>query len=437
MRPHGRTGSLLTCAAFLAWVGSGVVAHRHARRYHEQRSLNERKQIASLRLNETVPGLREKRERLARHMADLIRILGVAEPGKHEHATVDQVASLVIQEIRRLDSALGVLRYIPERDRCLQGPGPLDGKGEPGLPLFRADPDLRRRLGPIRRDMEGIVRLLWAAVEALEGYRRELQARLPAARLARERDEIMRTFIAQIAESTAEKTALENDIQRLRQEIENEEQRAKRELAILNQKIRDAMVRSPRKPGCVDFYLPRPIPSGPRPWSNHVLDQAALEAWDGEVHDAGDLFLDLGSAHQAAVGLRFLVYRPSSARGCLGTVEVTQVRDHLSRVRVVELADSRQPIARGDRLLNPLYRRPAERARPLRLAFVGKFPFEPRATVTPRLAQMGVTVQERVDHWTDFVVSGRDYDRDPDYRKAGDIGAVVIAMEQLRQVLSD
>src|SRR5262245_16276054 len=117
-------------------------------------------------------------------------------------------------------------------------------------------------------------------------------------------------------------------------------------------------------------------------------------------------YIDLGNDSRIQPGMRFQVvdYDADRKYRTKGWAEVTKVDDKMSEVRL-ETRSTLSPITKGDLLLNPLFD-----PRGLRKAvLVGRFPISAggKQGVEARLKELGITIQDKVDATTDYVILGQ------------------------------
>lgn len=137
---------------------------------------------------------------------------------------------------------------------------------------------------------------------------------------------------------------------------------------------------------------------------------------DGEVlavsKDLNLAWIDLGARQRLATGTRF-----SITSGKLGstavkaTATVTKVEPEKAEIRITNVTDPFNPVVAGDRIFNPLYDPYGERHAVLAGRFTGQFD---EAKLRVLLKDMGITVQERLDFNTDYLILGSDIWTDAD-----------------------
>lgn len=125
-------------------------------------------------------------------------------------------------------------------------------------------------------------------------------------------------------------------------------------------------------------------------------------------------YIDIGDEGRAMVGMRFeaVNYDSKHKLAPKGFVVITRVEPKISEVRF-EASDKLNPIVKGDLLLNPLYNPKSDRVAVL----AGRFPLVVggRKGIEQKLKDLGVTVREKVDASTDYLIVGN-----PDLSNTGD-----------------
>lgn len=126
-------------------------------------------------------------------------------------------------------------------------------------------------------------------------------------------------------------------------------------------------------------------------------------------------YIDLGNESRIQQGMRFQVvdYDSDHKFRTKGWAEVTKVDNKMSEVRL-ETRNSLSPIVRGDLLLNPLFDPSGMR----KAVLVGRFPISAggKQGVEARLKDLGITIQDKVDATTDYVILGQ-----PDVSNTGEV----------------
>ncbi len=114
-------------------------------------------------------------------------------------------------------------------------------------------------------------------------------------------------------------------------------------------------------------------------------------------------WIDIGANHRVAVGMRFRV-----VSGKLGTndtkcvAEVTKTESHRAEVLFTQVADQFDPPVVGDKIFNPLLDPKGQR----NAVIVGRFTAPSENEVRGLLANLGITLQTKLDNTTDYLVVG-------------------------------
>ncbi len=144
------------------------------------------------------------------------------------------------------------------------------------------------------------------------------------------------------------------------------------------------------------------------------------EAPDGEVlavsKDLGIAWINIGARQRLAAGTRFSIVAgtPGQTPGSgsvKATAEVTEVTAKTAEVRILEVTDPFDPVVAGDKLYNPLFDPRGERHAVLAGRFTGKYD---EAKLRVLLKDMGITVQDKLDFNTDYLIIGSDLWTDED-----------------------
>ena len=131
---------------------------------------------------------------------------------------------------------------------------------------------------------------------------------------------------------------------------------------------------------------------------------------DGEVlavsKDLGLGWIDIGAEQRLAIGTRFSIVSGSlGSETVKASAEVTKVTPTSAEVRFVSVEDPFNPVVPGDRVFNPLYDPYGERHAVLAGRFTGQFD---EAKLRVLLKNMGITVQDKLDFNTDYLIVGSD-----------------------------
>ncbi|MCP3919824.1 MAG: hypothetical protein GY711_30175 [bacterium] len=156
-------------------------------------------------------------------------------------------------------------------------------------------------------------------------------------------------------------------------------------------------------------------------------------------------WINRGSGDRITRGMRFLVTsgNPAAPRE-KGEIEVVNVKAAMSEVRVTMLRDQFDPIVAGDLISNPLYDPEAKR----NAVLVGRFSgIYNEAELKVLLADIGITVQDKVDLDTTYLIVGSELYVDADgepveeaiqpsetaaYKDAAQIGANVVSINDIQ-----
>jgi hypothetical protein len=174
------------------------------------------------------------------------------------------------------------------------------------------------------------------------------------------------------------------------------------------------------------------------------------EAADGQVlgvsRDLGLGWISLGAKHRLPVGTRFRVV--SGAHGSSQVkawAEVTSVEPSMAEVRFFDQRDPFDPPVAGDIVFNPLYDPTGERHAVLVGRFSGAFN---EKDLRMLLANMSISVQDKLDKATDFLIVGSQMYVDengqplaepvqpsdlPIYKDAVAEGVQIVQLDDLRQ----
>lgn len=115
-------------------------------------------------------------------------------------------------------------------------------------------------------------------------------------------------------------------------------------------------------------------------------------------------WINLGSKNRLARGMRFAVRsgapgdQPIKARA-----EVTNVKADMAEVLFYDVVDRFDPVLAGDKLFNPLFDATGARRATLIGRFTGQFN---EAELRVLLANMGITVQDKLSYDTDYLIVG-------------------------------
>lgn len=160
----------------------------------------------------------------------------------------------------------------------------------------------------------------------------------------------------------------------------------------------------------------------------------------------GSAWIDVGSDQRVSRGMRFRIESPGDRnRRVKAFGEVVEVQSNRSRVSIFDVADTFDPVAAGDVIVNPLYDARGERNAVLVGRFSGQFD-EPR--LRQLLGRIGVNVQSQLDRSTDFLIVGSEIFTDefgepleeplqpsdlPVYKEAEATGVQIIPIQRIRE----
>jgi uncharacterized protein YlxW (UPF0749 family) len=114
-------------------------------------------------------------------------------------------------------------------------------------------------------------------------------------------------------------------------------------------------------------------------------------------------WINIGANHRLARGTRFrIVSGKTGAKQIKAWAEVTRTEPGRSEVRFYDIADRFDPPVPGDIAYNPLYDPKGER----NAVLVGRFSVPSENEVRAMLKNMGITVQDKLDNTTDYLIVG-------------------------------
>jgi predicted nucleic acid-binding Zn-ribbon protein len=173
------------------------------------------------------------------------------------------------------------------------------------------------------------------------------------------------------------------------------------------------------------------------------------EAEDGRVVSVSEMglgWIDIGANNRLARGTRFRVVSGAhnGKSRTKGWAEVTQVKPTMAEVRFYDITDRFDPIVRDDVVFNPVYDPKGERTAVLAGRFSGQFNETELKTL---LANMGIKVQDKLAHDTDYLIVGAELYVDENgqtlenplppqelavYKSAESQGTNIVSIKQLR-----
>ncbi len=138
------------------------------------------------------------------------------------------------------------------------------------------------------------------------------------------------------------------------------------------------------------------------------------EAADGKILSVSKLlsagWIDLGAVNRLPVGTRFTVASGADNR-VKAIAEVTKVENSMAEVKFTDQRDPFDPPTPGDVVWNPLYDPRGERYALLVGGFSGEYA---ETQLKGLMASMGVTIQNKLDKATDFLIVGNEQYVDQD-----------------------
>jgi hypothetical protein len=229
-----------------------------------------------------------------------------------------------------------------------------------------------------------------------------------------------------LATANTQISSLDADARRLRQEIESLRRGHGQELATYRSRV-DEMGRK------LTFLQPdrRDEPDG------RVLAVSAL---------TGSAWIDIGANQRVARGMRFRVESAGDLnRRVKAMAEVVEVEAARARVVLLDQADTFDPVQTGDVVINPVFDPTGER----RALLVGRFSGAyGEKELRALLSRLGISVQERLDLTTDFLIVGGEIFVDefgepleeplqpsdlPAYREAEALGVQIVPIQRIRE----
>ncbi|MEZ6003286.1 MAG: hypothetical protein R3F33_03770 [Planctomycetota bacterium] len=157
-------------------------------------------------------------------------------------------------------------------------------------------------------------------------------------------------------------------------------------------------------------------------------------------------YINLGTKDRVVRGMVFDVVSADPAnRVPKGEVEILNVFEDISEVKILNVQDRFNELAVGDAISNALYDREGDRNAVLAGRFDGKYS---RDEVAMLLGQIGINVQDKLDRSTMYLIMGNPLYKDPEtgevleepmavsdlevYQKAQSYGVQMISLAELR-----
>jgi len=169
------------------------------------------------------------------------------------------------------------------------------------------------------------------------------------------------------------------------------------------------------------------------------VERETQDQVDGSVltvnQDAGIGFIDIGKQDGLLQGTEFEVFETVKGGRIVekGTIKVTDRMKKYARFKIVnQIDDLNKPIDKKDLVRSDTFDRDDRKV----FVFAGqmKGPYS-RSALEELIEENGHRVEPEISPRTDFVVIGRGYSGDRDYRKAMDLGIDTISQTQLKRML--
>lgn len=161
---------------------------------------------------------------------------------------------------------------------------------------------------------------------------------------------------------------------------------------------------------------------------------------DGELvdilHFASRGWIDIGRKNNLHSGIVFRVFHEGKGgkKFIKGSVEVLKVGEETSEVRIIEEADSLNPIVVGDKISSPFY---DPRARPV-FVFAGNELESKQVTrdyLEAKMKGYGAVIRDNVDINTDFLVAMKNFEVSSEYEAARELGVTIIRERDLLEFI--
>lgn len=181
------------------------------------------------------------------------------------------------------------------------------------------------------------------------------------------------------------------------------------------------------------------------------LDPQAAELPDARVinvsPELGLAYIDIGGDQRLARGVTFRIRSPRVGETHVKAMaEVTAVEANMAEVRIYDLADSFDPVVKGDVLINELYDPTGVRNAVLIGRFGGAYD---EGELRALLSRMGIVVQDELALTTDYAIVGSELYTDefgdayaepldpselPVYSEAVALGVKIVPIQQVREL---
>ena len=156
-----------------------------------------------------------------------------------------------------------------------------------------------------------------------------------------------------------------------------------------------------------------------------------------EVASANQIgWINIGRKHHLRPGLDFQVFQnvKGGKRQYKGRIEVQQVDEAMSRIRILDTRDELNPIAKGDYITSPFY---DPKAVPV-FVFAGEGLESKNVTqegLKAKLRSYGAEVKDKVDLNTSFIIGLKEYEKSPNYSDAKSLGVAVIREREILEYM--
>ena len=147
-------------------------------------------------------------------------------------------------------------------------------------------------------------------------------------------------------------------------------------------------------------------------------------------------WINIGRINHLRPGLEFRVFQTvkGGKRQYKGRIEVQQVDENISRVRVVSTDDELNPITEGDYVTSPFY---DPKVVPI-FVFAGKGLESRDVTeeiLRAKIKGYGAEIRDDVDLKTSFLIALKDYEKTPLYKTARELGVAVVREREILEYM--
>jgi hypothetical protein len=156
-----------------------------------------------------------------------------------------------------------------------------------------------------------------------------------------------------------------------------------------------------------------------------------------EVASANQIgWINIGRRQHLRPGLDFQVFQnvKGGKRQYKGRIEVQQVDETMSRIRILDTRDELNPIAKGDYITSPFY---DPKAVPV-FVFAGEGLDSKNVTqegLRAKLKSYGAEIKDKVDLNTSFLIGLKGYEKDNNYSDAKQFGVAVIREREILEYM--